>query len=204
MSGTHAVVVLAAGGSRRLGRPKQLLTRAGETLVHRTVRLASETSPRRLWVVTGAYRDEIQTALAGMDCEFLFNEDWATGLASSLQTAAAVLTAHTGPVLIAGCDQPALESVHLSRLLSGAEAAGCAATSHGGMPGIPAVVPAAIMRVANELSGDRGFGERLRRLPPEALMTMRADELALDIDDQEDLRIAVQRGLIDDPAQAGS
>ncbi len=204
MIGAHAAVVLAAGGSRRLGRPKQLLTRAGETLVRRTVRLVAETSPRRLWVVTGAYRDEVQDALAGADCELLFNENWASGLASSLQTAAAVLTAHAGPVLIAGCDQPALESVHLSRLLSGAEAAGCAATSHGGMPGIPAVVPADMMREANALSGDRGFGDRLRRLPPEALMTMRVDELELDIDDRENLRIAVQRGLIDDPARAGS
>ena len=45
LAGAHAAIVLAAGGSLRLGRPKQLLVRDGETLIHRAVRLATDTTP---------------------------------------------------------------------------------------------------------------------------------------------------------------
>lgn len=200
MSGAHAAVVLAAGGSRRLGRPKQLLTRDGETLAHRTVRLAAATAPERLIAITGAFRERIEAALADLDCEFVFNEDWESGLASSLRCAAAALAGQAGPVLIVGCDQPALEIDHLTRLLADAAASGYAATSHGGTPGIPAVVPAAMLREADALKGDRGFGERLRGLPPAAVWVMEAAELEFDIDEENDLRIAAARGFVDTPA----
>lgn len=200
MTGTHVAIVLAAGGSRRLGRPKQLLRRDGETLVHRAARLAASTTPRRLLVVSGAFREQVETALAGLACEFVFNERWESGLAGSLRKAAMALADHVGPVLIVGCDQPALEAVHLSQLLAGAERVGYAAASHGETPGIPAVVPESMLREAVALTGDRGFGERLRGLPQARVWTLRAAELEFDIDDENDLRIAVERGLIDAPA----
>ena len=53
----HVAVLLAAGGSTRLGQPKQLLTRDGEPLVRRMARLLSHTSPRRLYVIVGAHYD---------------------------------------------------------------------------------------------------------------------------------------------------
>ncbi|TKR31138.1 nucleotidyltransferase family protein [Luteimonas gilva] len=189
--------MLAAGGSRRLGRPKQLLTRGGETLAHRAARLAAQTSPRRLLVISGAFREEVEKALADLDGESVFNENWESGLAGSLRSAAAALADHDGPVLIVGCDQPALEGAHLAQLLAGAANTGCAATSHGGSPGIPAIVPVAMLREADALSGDRGLGARLRGLPQERVWMLRAAELEFDIDDEDDLRIAVDRGLID-------
>ena len=55
--------MLAAGGSTRLGFPKQLLRRAGEPLVSRAVRLAADTAPDRLVVLLGGYRDAVAAAL---------------------------------------------------------------------------------------------------------------------------------------------
>lgn len=201
MSATHAAVVLAAGGSRRLGRPKQLLTRDGETLAHRAVRLAAETSPARLLAVVGAFRERIENACADLACEFVFNADWESGLASSLRTAAFALAGHEGPVLVVGCDQPALASEHPLRLLTGAAAAksGCAAVLHDGAPGIPAVVTAAMLRQALTSTGDRGLGARLRELAADDLYALDAPELGFDIDDEAGLRAAAERGLIDPP-----
>lgn len=199
MTTAHAAVVLAAGGSRRLGRAKQLLTRDGETLVHRAARLCADASPLRLLVVLGAYRNDIVQALAGVDCEFVVNDEWEQGLAGSLKVAAAALAGHTGPTLIVACDQPALEAAHLRRLLDGAAAAdlGCAATLHGGAPGIPAVLAPSWLGHADELRGDRGLGQRLRGLPAGSVWTMAATELEFDIDDDADLRAAIEQGLID-------
>jgi molybdenum cofactor cytidylyltransferase len=196
---THAAVVLAAGGSRRLGRPKQLLTRGGETLVHRTARLALGTSPRRMLVVVGARRDEVADALSDLACEIVCNPSWERGLAGSLHAAAAALTGHDGAVLIAGCDQPALEAVHLQRLLAGAGSAAsrCAATRHGDAPGVPAVVPAALLAQVRALEGDRGLAPRLRALPHGDMFLLDAPALGFDLDTEDDVRMAIARGWLD-------
>jgi len=196
---SHAAVVLAAGGSRRLGRPKQLLTRDGETLVHRSARLVLDTSPRRMLVVVGARRDEVADALSGLSCEVVCNPSWERGLAGSLHVAAAALAGHDGAVLIAGCDQPALEAVHLHRLLAGAESAAsrCAATRHGDAPGVPVVVPAALLSEVRALEGDHGLAPRLRALPRGDMFLLDAAELGFDLDTEDDVRGAVARGWLD-------
>lgn len=197
--GRHVALVLAAGGSRRLGRPKQLLTRGGETLVHRSARLAAETRPRRLLVVTGSGDAAVVDALRDIDCDVLHNPGWAAGLASSLHAAAPHCSA-AGKVLVLVCDQPALELHHLSRLLDGAQAAvsGCAATRHGADAlGVPAVVPGTWFADANRLHGDAGFGMRLRSLAADALFVMLAAALDLDVDTGHDFERAVALGLLD-------
>jgi molybdenum cofactor cytidylyltransferase len=196
---SHAAVVLAAGGSRRLGRPKQLLTRDGETLVHRAARLAHETSPQRLLVIVGAHRDAVVAALSGIACEVVFNPEWERGLAGSVHAAAAVLAGHDGAVLIVGCDQPALTHSHLQALLDGAAMAAshCAATLHDGLPGIPAVVPCALLSQASMPDNDRGLGAQLRELPHAAIFTFDAPELGFDLDTEDDVRTAIARDWLD-------
>lgn len=197
----HAAVVLAAGGSRRLGRPKQLLTRDGETLVHRAARLAQETSPQRLLVIVGAHRDEVVAALSGLACEVVFNREWERGLAGSVHAAAAALAGHDGAVLIVGCDQPALVRSHLQALLDGAAKAAshCAAALHDGLPGIPVVVPRALLSQVSMPVGkqDRGLGAHLRALPRAAIFALDAPELGFDVDTGDDVRAAIARGWVD-------
>jgi len=198
MSGDHVAVVLAAGGSSRLGRPKQLLTRDGETLVHRAVRLASETSPSRLLVVVGESADAVVPELDGADCEVVFNAQWREGLASSLQAATRLLLAFDGPLLVLGCDQPALELRHLEALLDGAKAvpSGISASGYGHVQGVPAVVPCTWIR-HREPRGDRGLGHLLRALPVGALAMIDAPALGFDIDTPQDATDAVARGWLD-------
>jgi len=197
----HAALLLAAGGSRRLGRAKQLLTRNGETLVHRAVRLLRETAPERLIVAVGAHRDAVAAAIADLDAGIAFNDDWAAGLSGSLRIAAQALAGHAGPVLVAGCDQPAMDATHLQALLSGARrsVSGCAALLHDGRPGIPAVVPVAWLS-APAGAADRGLGARLRALPREALSLLEAPDAAFDVDTPADVESARARGWLDPPA----
>jgi molybdenum cofactor cytidylyltransferase len=199
IEGSHVAIVLAAGGSRRLGRPKQLLTREGETLVHRAVRLVAATRPTRLLLVIGAYAGQVRDAVNGLQVEMLFNEDWSEGLASSLRVAASALADSDAPSLMLGCDQPALEQAHLQRLLEGAASAPprCAATSHGGVPGIPAVVTAELLKEARNLDGDRGLRASLRHLPVAAIHLLEAPELRFDLDTPADVEKAINDGLLD-------
>lgn len=193
----HAAVVLAAGGSRRLGRPKQLLTRDGEALVRRTVRLATATQPARLVVVTGAHAAEVMAALAGFEVEPAHNPAWAGGMATSLQVAARTLAGFDGAVLVLVCDQPALQAAHLRQLLDGTtrSRAACAATRHGERLGVPAVVTPALLASAGDLQGDLGFGARLTALADVSVLD--APELARDIDTPADVVAAVAEGWLD-------
>jgi molybdenum cofactor cytidylyltransferase len=194
----HVAIVLAAGGSRRLGRSKQLLTREGETLVHRAVRLAAATLPRRLLMVVGAHADQMREAVADLRVEIMVNPDWREGLASSLRAAVGALDERAS-ALILGCDQPALEPIHLQRLLAGAAASssGCAATLHGTAWGIPAVASAAILRETRGLHGDSGLRGALQKLPSDALYLLQAVELEFDLDTPADVEKAVADGWID-------
>lgn len=195
----HVAIVLAAGGSRRLGAPKQLLKRGGETLVHRAVRLAAATQPQRLLLVIGAHASEMREAVANLRVEILVNNDWQEGLASSLRVAASALDESASSALILGCDQPALDQSHLQRLLSGAatSASGCAATLHSAAWGIPTVVCTTIFRDAQGLHGDSGLRGALQRLPSDALYLLEAAELEFDLDTPVDVKKAIADGLID-------
>lgn len=190
MAADHVAVLLAAGASARLGTPKQLLTRSGETLVRRTARMLHSTAPRELVVVLGAHRERVADALATAPVRMVVNDAWAEGIASTLRCAAAAIAAPR--VLIALCDQPALTAEHLHALLA---CGGCAATSYDGRPGVPAVVDAALWAHAATLRGDRGFGALLALRDDVVLVA--APELHVDIDTPEQLAAARAHGLLD-------
>ena len=195
----HVAVVLAAGGSRRLGQSKQLLMRDGETLVHRAVRMALATQPARVLLVVGGDADAVRAAVADLDVEVVFNAAWEEGLASSVRAAAVALASSQARCLLLGCDQPALQVSHLRALLEGASVSdsGCAATVHGDALGIPVVVTASVLAEARELVGDRGLRAVLQRLSRESIHLLDASELQFDLDTPADVQMAVERGWLD-------
>ncbi|SDW11557.1 nucleotidyltransferase family protein [Lysobacter enzymogenes] len=192
-----AAVLLAAGASRRLGRPKQLLRRDGETLLRRGARLALASGAARTLVVLGARADALRGELDGLAVEAVLNPDWQDGMAASLAAAARALAGFDGAVLVLACDQPALELAHLHALRDGAAAAGCAATEHAGALGVPVLIAPALWRDATDLRGDRGFGAALAQAPDGAVWRLRAPELELDLDTPGDVDAAIARGWLD-------
>ncbi|MGC1782027.1 MAG: nucleotidyltransferase family protein [Acidobacteriaceae bacterium] len=157
-------VILAAGGSMRLGQPKQLLRLRQldkETLLDRAVTLAAEAGADPIFVVLGANADEIERGCLLEHCTVLRNADWAEGMASSLRlgiSAIAEQFPNASGALLMVCDQPALSREHLRRLLDmhGSEPESVAASRYAGRPGVPAIVPRALFPRLLTLTGDRG------------------------------------------------
>lgn len=203
---THAAIVLAAGGSLRLGQPKQLLTRDGEALVRVSTRLALASGAARVLVIAGAHADAIHACVEDLPVELLLNAQWQEGLASSLRIAACALALHEAGTLILGCDQPRLQGSHVQGLLSLATAATsrCAVTRYGEQPGMPVVLSPSILRTAHSLRGDRGFREVLDALPRDGLGWLDAPALADDLDTRADVAHAVAQGWIDPVAAPGA
>ncbi|WP_313221358.1 nucleotidyltransferase family protein [Pseudoxanthomonas mexicana] len=198
MTVPHVAVVLAAGGSTRLGRPKQLLTRDGETLVHRAARLALASGAARVRVIVGAQADDVVAAVRDLPVECLVNPRWNEGLAGSVRVAVDALAAHDHATLLLTCDQPALDLVHVQALLAAARAApaGSAATRFGDRVGVPAVVAPAVLRAARTVQGDRGLRDVLNATGA-GVIACDAPDLGVDIDTPGDVAEAVSRGWLD-------
>ena len=157
---TVAAVVLAAGGSSRLGEPKQLLCDShGETLVHMAAREACEAGAAPVLVVIGANAAAVADAVRDLPVTVVLNEDWHTGLSSSIKSGVAVIADMAGAdaLLLLTCDMPAVGVTHLNELLVAFTAGAVrVASSYGDTVGIPAVVPRSEFDELLQLSGDKG------------------------------------------------
>lgn len=152
--------VLAAGGSTRLGTPKQLLEVDGVPLVRRAVDAVSAIGCSAVSVVLGAAADLVAAALDGLSVTRLANPDWTRGLSSSLRVAVDWADA-TGAdaLLISVCDQPYLHAAHLARLCDAYRSThGKVASGYASVRGVPAVFDRRDYAALRALRGDRGAG----------------------------------------------
>ena len=183
-------LLLAAGGSTRLGQPKQLLEYQGETLIRRAARLASESGAARVLVVLGAHANACSRALQGFDLDIAICSDWPSGMGRSLAWGIATATDLGTPfraALVLAVDQPWLEAQHLSRLIEHwrQNPDVPVACSYAGVRGIPAVLPRSWWPDLLALEGDRGAGSLLRSATQ--ISEIECPELAFDIDTARDL-----------------
>jgi molybdenum cofactor cytidylyltransferase len=160
-----AAIVLAAGASTRLGQPKQLIPIEGETLLHRTARLAIEAQCSPVYVVLGFEADKMSPELAGLTVETVLHPDWQQGMGSSLRAGMQALLRtqpHPHAVLLLVCDQPRLSLQHIRALLKqhtmdapdGKVA--ITASYYAQRNGVPAVFSACLFSDLLAISGDRG------------------------------------------------
>lgn len=161
----HALLLLAAGGSRRLGEPKQLLRLDGESLVRRAARLGLATAPAQAIVVTGASGDAVWAELADLPMQRVHNAAWPEGMGASLARGLAAVHPRVAGALVLLCDQPALAAGHLLALRDRwrADPAGAAASAYDGVLGVPALLPRAWFPALAGAGGDRGARDLLRR-----------------------------------------
>lgn len=192
-----AVLILAAGFSRRLGQPKQLLLKNGKSLVLHTAELALELKPQSTIAVINNNID-IKNALKDIPIQLVLNSQANTGMASSLQIAARFFKNHHGPLLILGIDQPLLDAAYLQQLVQySIQKPDMNIVSHYAQTmGIPAIVQPELLQQSEILSGDTGL-KKLLMQQPEKLITLPAPQLGFDIDTPDDLLYAREQDWID-------
>jgi molybdenum cofactor cytidylyltransferase len=115
-----ALLLLAAGSSRRMGRPKQLLPVGDGPLLRRVIEASIEATVHPLVVVLGSNAIEIKPTLEGLPVQVVVNENWAEGMGSSIRKGMEAIKASlpgVGGVIIALGDQPDFAATHIARLL---------------------------------------------------------------------------------------
>lgn len=164
-----AIVLLAAGASRRLGRPKQLLDWHGTPLVAHAagVALAARSGP--VIVVVGHEAGAVSRALAALDVTITDNPDWAKGMSTSVRTGLAAAEHRwpgMGAVVLMTSDQPLVQPRTIRALaeaVTGPDAAPLAAADYGPEIGVPAAFARRLFPELLRLEGDRGAQQLLLR-----------------------------------------
>ena len=186
------LVLLAAGGSKRLGSPKQLVTdAAGRSLVRRAAETALASACRPVVVVLGASAEAVEPELGGLPVTVTVNPNWQTGLASSLKAGVNALTeSYTlDAVVVMLCDQPQVTSALLDFLVTAYADTGhaIAACEYGGALGVPALFGRTLFGALASLTGDEGARQVIKNYAgPVARVPF--PEGALDIDTPQEAK----------------
>jgi molybdenum cofactor cytidylyltransferase len=137
-------VILAAGGSARLGFPKQLIQYRGKTLVRRMIDAAEGLPCHPLVLVVGSQAEEVSREAQGTSCRTVQNPDWQAGLGTSVRAgvqAALKLEPALKALFLLVCDQHAVNQ-SLLRVLAETQVKNkrvIVAAEYSGTIGVPAI-----------------------------------------------------------------
>ena len=111
-------LLLAAGASKRMGKPKQLLPWGNKTLIEHQIHVLLETN-NNISVVLGAYSDKISEVIKKFPIEIYTNKDWENGMGTSISYGLKMLLdkhPEVDAVLISLIDQPLIKSTHFKKM----------------------------------------------------------------------------------------
>ncbi len=190
---TVAGVLLAAGTSRRMGRPKALLPYRGTTLLHHAIETLCSTACSPRIVVVSPEVEKSCWLRDAVDVALVVNPDPAAGLSSSLQVALRAIEAHASTaagadsvegILLTLVDQPLITAEHLNAILAAGAATGLAATSWPTAFGPPAFLYRSFFPALQALRGDEG-AKKILRAERARLRLVEFPDAEMDVDDEE-------------------
>lgn len=184
---TYAVLLLAAGASKRLGAAKQDLLYQGDTLLRHAVRTAKEIAAAATVVVTGV--DYNKEQLHDLQPDIVVNTQAQEGMGSSVREGVRYICdkyPQVQHILIMLCDQPYVNAAHLRALIDMQQTKGTAvaASYYAGRKGVPALFQASLFPQLLALQGDTGAKHLIENLGDE-VVTVAFPEGAIDIDTKE-------------------
>ena len=194
-------IILAAGGSSRFGRPKQLLIFRGETLVRRAVRAAAEAGCDPVIVVVGGIDDAIQSEVDIRDSRIspssapgkttramvVENAEWRNGVGTSIRRGLEDLPGFIEAAVLLTCDQPFVEASVVAELMAAYEKTRkpMVASSYANTLGVPALFDRSCFADLVALPADSG-AKTLIATRPNDVAAVAFERGAIDIDTPED------------------
>jgi molybdenum cofactor cytidylyltransferase len=191
-----AGIVLAAGSSTRMGRPKQLLLVNGRPLLQLVVEQACASRLDEVLVVLGARAEEIRARVDMGRAQVVVNPNHESGMASSLQCGVAALEGEVDRVVVILGDQPTVTSHQIDQLLDLHQRSGlpAAALSFDGLLHPPVVLGRVLWPALSSLEGDVGCRALIRARPDQVatLPVPGAHRHPVDLDTPHDYERLIQ------------
>ena len=162
-----AVLIMAAGESRRFGSCKLLADIDGKPMLQRSIELAQSTDASLTRIVTGRWHQEIEQAQnSGLidAIDLIYNPDWKQGLGSSIAIGVSQIASLCDEALVLLADQVKVSGEDLKRLRLRDDKNQIACASYSKTLGPPAMFPAQFFPELQKLSGDKGAKKLLSEL----------------------------------------
>jgi molybdenum cofactor cytidylyltransferase len=185
-----AAVVLAAGSSSRLGKPKQLLAFEGTTFLRRTVNATMTAGCDPVVVVIGSKKKEIAAEVSTLPISLSVNETWERGMGTSIRAGLSTtlkITPDIDGLILLVCDQPLIGADVLRGLMARRTGTGktIVAAQYGDTSGVPALFSRSIFDELLALPDESG-AKHLIILDPKRVANYPFPEGEIDIDTTAD------------------
>lgn len=193
-----AVVIIAAGESKRLGSPKQLLLLDKDSMLNRLIKMVQKAVDFPIYLVLGANAEKIKAQLPNVSLKIVENTEWQEGMGSSIrigvQTVIDSANKHDG-VLILVCDQPHLSETAIKDLISlqANKKSAITASFYANITGTPALFHQSVFSDLLALKGDQG-AKRIIQERDQELAKLQFEMGVLDIDTPEDYQKLLKQG----------
>ncbi len=187
------LVILAAGASTRMSRPKQLLLYRGQTLIRRAVESALTSVCRPIVVVIGAHAELVKNELEHLPVLVADNAEWQQGMSSSIRIGIETLITcgeeMEGAVIML-CDQPFVTAGVVNALVEARRKTGkmIVASAYGEARGVPAFFSRQFFPEITALKANDGARQVIANHPDD-VATISFAEGAIDVDTPRDYEL---------------
>ena len=181
-----AAIILAAGASRRMGQPKQLLPYRGQSLLECVIQCALASSCRPVIVILGAHAEAIAPAIEHLPIAVIHNANWHQGMSSSIRCGVSYIRDNlpsTDGILFLTCDQPFVSTNLIETLIKRYNDSNkpIVASQYEGTMGIPVLFSPLFYSNLMQLEGDYG-AKTLIQTYPSQVATINFPKGKIDLD----------------------
>jgi molybdenum cofactor cytidylyltransferase len=179
-------LVLGAGGSKRLGRPKQLLPYGGGTLLGHVVGVARSCGLQQTIVAIGGSGDEVRDSLDLSGVEVVVNDEYGEGCSSSIAAALDAVHPRCEVMALMLGDQPGVTADTVAALLAGRGDAPLAVCRYDDGNGHPIAFARSVFPALADLHGDKGVWRLLDQRSADVTEVPIPGSIPRDVDTPED------------------
>jgi molybdenum cofactor cytidylyltransferase len=182
-------VILAAGKSERMGRPKLLLPFGEKTIIETVIQNVLLSKVDKVLVVLGSGREKVEQKIESFPVESVFNPRFSEGMHSSVQCGFQAVPGNTRAALVVLGDQPSVSQTTIDRLIDAFEKTGkgIILPVHKGRRGHPTLIDMKYRAEIGQLSPDIGLRQIVHDHPEDVVeVELETSSILQDIDDRED------------------
>ena len=184
-----AIVILAAGGSRRMGKPKQLLLYHGVTFVEHAFQVAQQVFESQVCIVLGAAAETITAAVPMIKDYTIINKNWQQGMGTSIGVGLQAIVSkfpELTAVMFMTADQLFVTSSHLRNMLGSFNAGTnkIIVSSYQDTEGTPALFGKKYFNELLQLKTDKGAKDIIREYSYD-VSRLKLEKGEIDIDTPE-------------------